>query len=149
MTGHAHDCLLRLFPQLRGRAVTHALGGPIDVSPTHLPIFGSRARVHHGFGFTGNGVGPSYLGGEILARLALDRRDELTRLALVEPGRKLMPPEPLRWAGEEAIRAALVRRDAAHDAGRTPDPVTSFVASSCLAAWACTFPATRLRGRTP
>ncbi len=128
-TAHARDTLLRLFPQLRGRAVTHAWGGPIDVSPTHLPIFGSRGRVHHGFGFTGNGVGPSYLGGEILARLALDRRDELTRLALVEPGRKLMPPEPLRWAGGSAIRLALVRRDAAHDAGRTPDPVTAFVAS--------------------
>ena len=55
--------------------------------------------MHHGFGFTGNGVGPSYLGGEILARLALDRRDELTRLAIVEPSRKLMPPEPFRWAG--------------------------------------------------
>ena len=93
------DGLLRFFPQLRGRRITHAWGGPIDVSPTHLPIFGSRGRVHHGFGFTGNGVGPSYLGGEILARLALDRRDELTRLALVEPDRKLMPPEPFRWAG--------------------------------------------------
>ena len=75
----------RLFPQLAGREVTHAWGGPIDVSPTHLPIFGSRGRVHHGFGFTGNGVGPTYLGGEILARLALDRRDELTRLAIVDP----------------------------------------------------------------
>jgi glycine/D-amino acid oxidase-like deaminating enzyme len=128
-TGHAHDSLLRLFPQLRDRTVTHAWGGPIDVSPTHPPIFGSRTRVHHGFGFTGNGVGPSYLGGEILARLALDRRDELTRLALVEPDRKLMPPEPFRWAGGSAIRAALVRRDAAHDAGREPDPVTAFVAS--------------------
>ena len=57
--------LLRLFPQLAGRRVTHAWGGPIDVSPTHLPIFGSHGHVHHGFGFTGNGVGPSYLGGEI------------------------------------------------------------------------------------
>ena len=73
--------LRRFFPQTRGRAVTHAWGGPIDVSPTHLPIFGSRGRIHHGFGFTGNGVGPTYLGGEILARLALDRRDERTRLA--------------------------------------------------------------------
>ena len=85
----AADDLVRFFPQLRGRRITHGWGGPIDVSPTHLPIFGSRGRVHHGFGFTGNGVGPSYLGGEILARLALDRRDELTRLALVEPPRKL------------------------------------------------------------
>jgi glycine/D-amino acid oxidase-like deaminating enzyme len=124
----ARDDLLRFFPQLAGRRVTHAWGGPIDVSPTHLPIFGSRGRVHHGFGFTGNGVGPSYLGGEILARLALDRRDELTRLALVDPDRKLMPPEPLRWAGGTAIRTALVRADAAEDAGRRPDPVTRLVA---------------------
>jgi glycine/D-amino acid oxidase-like deaminating enzyme len=124
----ARAALVRFFPQLRGRQVTHAWGGPIDVSPTHLPIFGSRGRVHHGFGFTGNGVGPAYLGGEILARLALDLRDEVTRLALVEPGRKLMPPEPLRWAGGSLIRSALVRSDAAEDAGRDADPVTRFVA---------------------
>lgn len=125
----ARAALVRLFPALRGRAVTHAWGGPIDVSPTHLPIFGSRGRVHHGFGFTGNGVGPSFLGGEILARLALDRRDELTRLALVEPERALMPPEPLRFVGGSLIRAALVRRDAAHDEGRRPDRLTGLVAS--------------------
>ena len=117
------------FPQLRSRAVTHAWGGPIDVSPTHLPIFGSRGAVHHGYGFTGNGVGPSYLGGEILARLALDHRDELTRLAIVEPDRKLFPPEPLRWLGGSLIRSALVRRDDAEDAGRSVDPLTSLVAS--------------------
>jgi len=87
------------------------------------------ALVHHGYGFTGNGVGPSYLGGEILARLALDRRDELTRLAIVEPDRKLFPPEPLRWAGGSVIRSALVRRDAAEDVGRSADPVTALIAS--------------------
>ena len=117
---HARESMLRFFPQLRGRAVTHAWGGPIDVSPTHLPIFGSRGRVHHGFGFTGNGVGPSYLGGEILARLALDRRDERTRLAIVEPARKLFPPEPFRYVGGSLIRRALVAKDAAEDAGREP-----------------------------
>ena len=124
----ARDDLLRFFPQLRGRRITHAWGGPIDVSPTHLPVFGSRGRVHHGFGFTGNGVGPSYLGGEILARLALDRRDHLTRLALVDPERKLMPPEPLRWAGGSLIRSALVRADLAEDAGCAADPATRLVA---------------------
>ena len=122
-----HD-LLRFFPQLAGRRITHAWGGPIDVSPTHLPIFGSRGRIHHGYGFTGNGVGPSYLGGEILARLALDRRDELTSLALVDPERKLMPPEPLRWAGGTVIRGALVRADDAEDLGQLPGPLTRFVA---------------------
>ena len=126
---HAIAALHRFFPQVAGRRITHAWGGPIDVSPTHLPIFGSHGRLHHGFGFTGNGVGPSYLGGEILARLALDRRDRMTGLALVEPERRLFPPEPLRWAGGTAIRAALVRRDAAHDRGCEGDSVTTFVAS--------------------
>ena len=123
------ESLVRFFPQLRGRDVTHAWGGPIDVSPTHLPIFGSRGAVHHGYGFTGNGVGPSYLGGEILARLALDRRDETTRLALVDPPRKLFPPEPIRYVGGSVIRHALVRKDAAEDAGRALDPLTALVAS--------------------
>jgi glycine/D-amino acid oxidase-like deaminating enzyme len=121
--------LRRFFPQTQGRAVTHAWGGPIDVSPTHLPIFGSRARVHHGFGFTGNGVGPSYLGGEILARLALDRRDERTRLAIVEPPRKLFPPEPFRYVGGSLIRRALIAKDAAEDEGREPSAPMRFVAS--------------------
>ncbi len=121
--------LHRFFPQTRGRDVTHAWGGPIDVSPTHLPIFGSRGRVHHGFGFTGNGVGPSYLGGEILARLALDRRDERTALAIVEPPRKLYPPEPLRYAGGSLIRRALVAKDAAEDDDREPSAPTRVLAS--------------------
>jgi len=121
--------LVRFFPALRGRRIEHAWGGPIDVSPTHLPIFGSRGRVHHGFGFTGNGVGPAYLGGEILARLALDRRDELTRLPLVDPPRKLMPPEPFRWAGGSVIRGALVRKDAAEDARRKSGILDSFLTS--------------------
>lgn len=125
---HAAAALRRFFPQLRDRLITHAWGGPIDVSPTHLPIFGSRGHVHHGFGFTGNGVGPSYLGGEILARLALDRRDDITNLAIVEPGRKLMPPEPVRYLGGSVIRNALVRRDDAIDEGRRPGAVSSFVA---------------------
>src|SRR6185436_18447927 len=50
---------------------------------------------------------------QIRGRLALDRRDHLTRLALVDPERKLMPPEPLRWAGGSLIRSALVRADRA------------------------------------
>ena len=123
------ESLVRFFPGLEGRRVTHAWGGPIDVSPTHLPIFGSRGRVHHGFGFTGNGVGPTYLGGEILSRLALDRRDERTALALVEPPRKLFPPEPFRYVGGSLIRQALLRKDASEDRGSEPDALTRFVAA--------------------
>ena len=125
----AADRLVRFFPALRGRPVTHAWGGPIDVSPTHLPIFRSRGRAHAGYGFTGNGVGPSFLGGQILARLALDRRDDRTRLAVVEPARKLFPPEPARWLGGSLIRRALIAKDEAEDAGDEPGTMTAFVAS--------------------
>ncbi len=75
------------FPALRGRRITHAWGGPIDASPTHLPMVvplaGGRAFV--AAGYTGNGVGPSQMVGRTLASLALDRRDEPSRLALRGP----------------------------------------------------------------
>ena len=121
--------LLRFFPVLEGRRVTHAWGGPIDISPAHLPAFGTLAggRTHYGFGYTGNGVGPSYLGGRILASLALDSRDELTRLALVEPASTSVPPEPLRWIGGNLIRTAFLRKEAAEERGGRAGAVTELV----------------------
>jgi glycine/D-amino acid oxidase-like deaminating enzyme len=121
--------LERFFPGVRGRDVTHAWGGPIDVSPTHLPFFGSLSgdRVHYGVGFTGNGVAPTWLGGRILAALALDRRDDVTRLAIVEPPPIRTPPEPARWLGGSIIRAAYLRRERAEDAGSETDAVTRWI----------------------
>ncbi|HEY7152042.1 MAG TPA: FAD-dependent oxidoreductase, partial [Solirubrobacterales bacterium] len=81
--------LARFFPALAGRRVEHAWGGPIDVSPTHLPMIGSLdgGRVHYACGYTGNGVGPSHLAGRSLASLALGRRDAPSRLPLIDaPG---------------------------------------------------------------
>ena len=59
----ARESLVRFFPQLRDRAVTHAWGGPIDVSPTHRPaIVGMRGLpAWAAFGYTGNGVAPAHL----------------------------------------------------------------------------------------
>ena len=122
--------LVRTFPALRRRRIEHAWGGPIDASPTHLPVIGSIGgdRVHYGFGFTGNGVGPSRLVGRTLASLALDRRDEHSRLALVEQPVVRVPPEPFRYVGGTIIRAALLRRERLEEDGRRPDLVTRFVA---------------------
>ena len=129
VTAEGARTLVRFFPQLRGRAITHAWGGPIDVSSTRLPQFRSFGNVVTGFGFTGNGVGPTYLGGQILSRMALDRRDDLTRLLLVDQEAKRFPPEPFRFVGGSAIRAAMVRQDRAEDAGVDAGAVTRFVAS--------------------
>jgi glycine/D-amino acid oxidase-like deaminating enzyme len=117
------------FPGLAGRRITHAWGGPVDVSPTHLPI-AMPLRAGNAFaaaGYTGNGVGPSYMVGRTLASLALDRRDEASRLPFVDPTPRHVPPEPFHWLGGEAIRRALVRRENAELAGRPPNPLSSLV----------------------
>jgi glycine/D-amino acid oxidase-like deaminating enzyme len=122
--------LERIFPALAGRRITHAWGGPIDVSPSHIPQIGTLpgAPVHFAFGYTGNGVGPSNLAGRTLASLALDRRDDNTRLPIVESGAGAwVPPEPLAWLGGSVVRSALVRREHAAEMGESVDPLTRAV----------------------
>jgi len=118
------------FPQLEGRRIDHAWGGPIDVSPSHLPMVGSLDPdpVHYAFGFTGNGVGPTQLVGRILASLALGRRDDPTRLAIVEPPPGRVPPEPLRYLGGTLVRRAMVRKERLERDGRRADPLTRAIA---------------------
>jgi glycine/D-amino acid oxidase-like deaminating enzyme len=122
--------LYAMLPALRGARIEHAWGGPIDVSPVHLPWFGTLRSLHYGFGFTGNGVGPTELGGRILADLARGASTPLTALPIVgELPPRSFPPEPARFAGGSLIRAALVRRDDAESRGATVDPLTGLVAS--------------------
>jgi glycine/D-amino acid oxidase-like deaminating enzyme len=122
--------LVRFFPGLEGKRISHAWGGPIDVSPTHLPVVEELERgVHAAFGYTGHGVGPSHMLGRSLASLALERSDEATRLALVEPPRQAVPPEPFRYLGGSIIRRAILRKEAALEQGRLPGPVTRAVAA--------------------
>jgi glycine/D-amino acid oxidase-like deaminating enzyme len=124
---------LRIFPGLAGRRITHAWGGPIDVSPSHIPQLGTLpgAPVHFAVGYTGNGVGPSHLAGRILASLALDRRDELTRLPIVEAGAGAwVPPEPFAWLGGSLVRTTLIRRERLEEQGRRADPVTRAICAA-------------------
>jgi glycine/D-amino acid oxidase-like deaminating enzyme len=122
--------LRRMFPSFAGVPLEAAWGGPIDVSGTHLPFFGTRpgGNVHFGLGYTGNGVGPSHLGGRILAKLALGLDDEDTRLPIVngEPGR--FPPGPLKTVGARVVNDAIVRKDEAEDAGGRAGALNSFLA---------------------
>ena len=125
--------LERICPALAGRRITHAWGGPIDVSPSHVPQIGTLpgAPVHYAFGYTGNGVGPSNLAGRTLASLALGRSDENTRLPIVEsrPG-AWVPPEPLAWLGGSLVRSALVRREHAAEMGERVDPLTRVICAA-------------------
>jgi glycine/D-amino acid oxidase-like deaminating enzyme len=119
--------LLRIFPMLEGRAITHAWGGPIDVSPSHIPQVGTLpgSPVHFAFGFTGNGVGPTRLAARALASLALDRRDRWTALPIVgSDAGAWVPPEPVAWLGGNLVRRAFLRREEALERGERPDLLT-------------------------
>jgi glycine/D-amino acid oxidase-like deaminating enzyme len=121
--------LLATFPLLAGGAITHAWGGPIDVSPSHLPQIGTvpGAPVHYAFGFTGNGVGPSHLAGRALAALAAGEGSDA---ALVDPAPVSVPAEPLAWAGGMLVRRAFLRKERLEEAGRAVDPLTRAVAAA-------------------
>ena len=111
-----------LLPGLADARVERAWGGPIDVSADHFPFFGTLpgSRVHYGAGYSGNGVGPSWLGGRILARLALGVEDELTALPLVNRSVRPLPPEPIKGVGGGLVRGAALRVEEAEQAGRRP-----------------------------
>jgi len=133
-------------PSGRGRRaarISHAWGGPVDVSPTHLPMVvplrgaaggksrnapaGEDANIFVAAGYTGNGVGPSHMVGRTLASLALDRRDEPSHLPFVDPAPPRLPPEPLHWLGGETIRRALISKENAELSNRRPNPISSLI----------------------
>jgi glycine/D-amino acid oxidase-like deaminating enzyme len=123
---HLHD----YFPQLRGRQITHAWGGPIDASPTHLPAITTlgQSRAFVAAGYTGNGVGPSNMVGRTLASLSLGRSDEHTHLAFIDPKTPRVPPEPFHWIGGESIRFAIEKKEEAEMKGQQPGQLASVVA---------------------
>ncbi|HKB93039.1 MAG TPA: FAD-dependent oxidoreductase [Gaiellaceae bacterium] len=120
--GRAEAGLRRLLPALAAVRVERAWGGPIDVSADHLPFFRTKpgTRIHYGAGYSGHGVGPSWLGGQILASLVLAADDEWTRLPLAARRVPSLPPEPLRRLGGGIVRASIMACEAAEEQGRRP-----------------------------
>ena len=96
-----------------------------------MPFFGTLepGNVHYGLGYTGNGVGPSHLGGKICAALAMHADDGRTRLPVVTREPKRFPPEPVRSPGMYAVNAAIRRKDDRETSGRMPDVATRTLAT--------------------
>lgn len=123
--------LRRTYPQLASTQITHAWSGPIDRTYDSLPVFGSLAgshNIHYGIGWSGNGVGPSRLGGRILASLALGHRDEWSTCPLVGRPCKTFPPEPVRYLGGTLVRNAVIRKERAEMSGDRPCAIDRMLA---------------------
>ena len=123
--------VLSFFPQLVGRRIDHGWGGPIDAAPNHLPAVRAlnRGVWHAGFGFTGNGVGPSRSIGRLLSQLALDPTSNSgALLPLLSNDPQRLPPEPFRTVGGTVIMKALDATERAHEKGTRPRPLVAQIA---------------------
>jgi glycine/D-amino acid oxidase-like deaminating enzyme len=118
----AEHGLRRLLPGLDAARIERAWGGPIDVSADHLPFFGTvkGKRIHYGLGYSGHGVGPTWLGGQILASLVLQHDDEWTALPLASRRVATLPPEPLKHLGGALVRSAILACERADEEGHRP-----------------------------
>jgi glycine/D-amino acid oxidase-like deaminating enzyme len=128
----AEQALRSLLPALADVPVEHAWEGPIDVSSDRFPFFGTvpGTRIHYGAGYTGNGVGPSWLGGQILASLATCADDRWTSLPLVTRKVPQLPPRPLRSIGQAIVSRALLAVDDAEAAGTRPPVAARAIAAA-------------------
>src|SRR5205823_13470318 len=114
------ESMRALYPSLRDLPVTHNWMGPIDRTEVGLPFFSrlaGRDDILYGLGYSGNGVGPTFLGGRILASLALGLDDEWSRAGLARDPYGLFPPEPIRYLGGRLVRSAVERKEDAEDRG--------------------------------
>jgi putative aminophosphonate oxidoreductase len=121
----------RLYPNLADVPVTHDWSGPIDRSPTGIPLFGrlgGREHILYGAGFSGNGVGPARLGGRILADLAVGATDGLAGCALVDGHPGSFPPDPVRWIGAHAVRTGVAAKEAKEAEGLRPGRLANALA---------------------
>jgi glycine/D-amino acid oxidase-like deaminating enzyme len=113
----------RTYPTLRGVKITHDWSGAVERTKTALPLIGrlgGRSHIVHGVGWSGHGVGPSYLGARILASLALGRRDDWSEAGIVDRAMGGFPPEPVRYLGGTLVRAAVTRKEYAEWDDRKP-----------------------------
>ncbi len=102
---HFHET----FPQLGEVRFTHRWAGLIDTSSRFTPFVGTdrSGSVAHALGFTGLGVAYSRLA----ARTMLDALDGVPVPGFLGDRPVPFPPEPVRYLGVQATRAALARED--------------------------------------
>jgi glycine/D-amino acid oxidase-like deaminating enzyme len=116
----------QFFPVLENATFTHAWGGTLGISRRFAPhvAFDEVSGLGTAGGYTGEGVGASFLFGQTLAELILQRETVRTGLPWVyrgDPSRVLprWEPEPLRWLGFKAAWSLYAWEEAVHATGQS------------------------------
>lgn len=127
----------RILPRLSYRT-EFRWRAPVEYSTTSLPFFTAwegHPRVFIGTGYSGDGVGPSKLGGKILASLAMGVDDEWSTSPLTRTPTETLPPDPIRYVGGQVVGRALIRQDSDQAGGRSTGPLTRAVTRLDPTAW--------------
>jgi glycine/D-amino acid oxidase-like deaminating enzyme len=102
--------IVQVFPSLAGVATAHHWGGPVSFAFDFFPALGylgKDKRVVYSLGYMGWGVPLATIAGQILRDLVHEEESDLTRLPFVNRRVLPLPPEPLRFAFVQAVRAGM------------------------------------------
>jgi len=111
------------FPSLKNEKIICSWNGASERTKTGFPFFGyfpNNSNIVYGFGYSGCGILPSYVAGEILSSMVLDEKNEWTISNFCKGPVKLFPPEPFRWIGAITIRNAVRRKEKAEESNKAP-----------------------------
>jgi glycine/D-amino acid oxidase-like deaminating enzyme len=114
-----------LLPEVSKRTkVVGAWGGAVDIAADHFPSIGTvpDTRIHYAVGYSGHGTGPSWIAGQALASIVTSSDDQWSRLPLVNRVGLEFPPDPFKYMGGRAVRAAMLACEEAEEQGRRPPP---------------------------
>ncbi|PMJ92987.1 FAD-dependent oxidoreductase [Vibrio sp. 10N.261.55.A7] len=118
------DSFSRLFPKLENPKIVDNWTGGSDRSVTGLPFFhylGDQNNIVYGFGYSGNGVAQTRIGGKILSSMVLELDNRWTNCGLTRGPLGYFPPEPFRWLGAMVVRNAVRRKEEAEDNESQPN----------------------------
>ncbi len=114
--------LRRLLPGVADAGVARIWGGGIDVSSDRLPLFRTRpgTRVHYACGYSGHGVNATYIGGQCLASLVLEEKNDWSALPFCTRALPRLPPEPFRTSVGRIVQRGIIACEEAEEAGTRP-----------------------------
>src|ERR1700730_10483093 len=97
--------LRELLPGIEEVDFTHAWGGNLGIPRDWFPSvrYDRRSGLAWAGGYVGDGVATSNLAGRTLAQLITGQDSELTSLPWAQRRSRRWEPEPLRWAGVNAV----------------------------------------------
>lgn len=126
------DEMVHVYPEFRDAALEDSWYGVIARTESGLPAFGemeNEPNVFYGHGYGGAGLGPTYVGGQILRSLALGLEDEWSSSPIVAGISNFLPREPIRYLAGRVIQHAAIRKDRLQTQDKQIDRITNSLCS--------------------